>query len=759
MRGMNKFTKIKNLIAVLLILMMTFNGTITAMAEDDANVGTESAPVTVAETVSVIQDAVDEVVADIPEEERKYEDESGQEAGVEVDLREAEAILTEEDTAGDETTTTEGHYESAVENKAEADTNIAAIETETQNFETAMTNEASAIEEYNAADTKGTDYSNDTIADAEVANTTSDYDDAVAARDSAVANLSVAEEGLEEATTAYEKADEEYGKAETAYNNAVADLEKAENQVAAAKAAIAEAGNDAANAKKALEEAQKKVDALEKEVEAAAEKKDDLQSIKDQYYSLLVQYYTEFYGNKINNYYDEDGHLDTDKCAEGMTDEAINKKAINGSTPVFKLGRDLMKKLIEYKILNNENIDPETANLVIGTVNEKGTVKQESREGVIYTDANGLDKVVIDSKSPDGKVSPNAPEYMYWYKGSGQNGRDNRIVVTYTDKNGVEHREYYNYVFKQDNGEGGKYHDGLDIENGPVFLAQITIDDKGNRTVTRVVDSNNMDNYKVLNSELGAAMEAAANLQKYKDAQAAVKAAADKVAELEGTFLDLQNELNTYNEKLGGNKAALALLEQRLNATKTELEATKEKKAALEEKVEEARKAVAGIDLSRFNPSPAPTPAPAPATDPETPADPATPAVVTPVVVTPVAVTPAAAPVNAAVAQNVTAPAANAGQNVLTAQAGNDDQGDDEELIAEIPDEEVALAEAPVTEKLTPEKEVVTPSPVKEIEDEETARAAEIKLMGYNYFWLLLLLILAICIKKTYDNLKKAEEE
>ena len=205
----------------------------------------------------------------------------------------------------------------------------------------------------------------------------------------------------------------------------------------------------------------------------------------------------------------------------------------------------------------------------------------------MFTNAKGEDQTVYTGTKKDingNVVAAGEKKDLYITQSKqGDNGRTNRILVTYTDKDGQEHQEYYNYIYKSK-----KYEDGTDIENGPIYLALVRYDEEtGFWASSGVQDENNFDDYE----KLSKALDAINDLERYEQARQAVEEAAERVSQLEEMIDSLKIE----------NPESLDQLEEALTQAKEELEAAEQKKADLEAIVEEAREAVEGIDLSRFD--------------------------------------------------------------------------------------------------------------------------------------------------------------
>ena len=443
----------------------------------------------------------------------------------------------------------------AAENAANAaDEQLAEAKTQQTNF--------------NNANNDTTEDADSAIDNADVANTSNSRTEAYQAKDDAEAALEKAKEGLAAATEAYDKTAEAVAKADEEYNEAVEQQAKANEKLADAKAALNDASTNATAANERLKGIQSQMDALNQKVEDLAKQKEDLEKLNDQYYKLMVHFYREKGAAKYDN-----GTLDIEASAEA----AKSKETSTASENTFMVGRALMAELIEFKLKAN-GVDP--SSIHIGEEVEGG-VKKEMSEGNLVKDDKGNDRVTIGDKED------------IWLAdyGKGNVGRGNAFKVTYTIvEDGVEKEvtEYYNYVLKSKEGE-------KDLENGPIFLAKIDLSKTGEDMVSRDTDPNNMDDLRNLNKRIEEAMKAARILDEYEAAKSAVDEAQKLVEDLTSAIDTLnKTELKFSNEKVNALKDAL-------EAAKEELEAAKEEKSALEDKVDEAQKAVAAIDLSRFN--------------------------------------------------------------------------------------------------------------------------------------------------------------
>ena len=438
-----------------------------------------------------------------------------------------------------------------------------------------MTDTASDLGDYDDAAKELADAAEATIADADTANTTDSRDEAYAAKDNAEAGLTEAEAKLNESLTALENAQAAYAEADAAQ-------QEAEAAYAEAEAALNDTAADTAAAREALE-------AAKQAIEVQEAKKNDLEKIEAQYYGELVYFFYLTVGEN-NIVFDNEGRLDVEKTVAKMSDEDKAKAATKDDQFLFRFGKKLTKELVEYMVLNRDDVDPETAEFTFGTTGDI-TTKGKAQEAVVFTNQNGHDMVVNKEPNASKKdISGNAvyggavEEYL-WGSTKYNNGRGNHTEVTYKDVSGNLHTEYYNYVRK--NAAAG---DVTDFENGNLYLAVITQGEDGKWYPARVEDENNYDDY----TKLTEAIAALNQIEDYNKAREDVEAALARVEALEATLAALTESATT-------TKANLELVRTALDAAKETLEAAEANKESLQATYEEAKAAVESIDLSRFN--------------------------------------------------------------------------------------------------------------------------------------------------------------
>lgn len=459
-------------------------------------------------------------------------------------------------------------------------------EPDTEELEEALEKTNEELKTFHEAESEASENASAAIENAEKANDASTgKTEAYEAKGKAENALAVAENRLIEATDAYDEARRNAGIAEEAYAEAVAEREAAQSRIAEAEAALASAKTNTTAAMEALKQAQVNAAKVDERVKELRDNKEELNAIKDQYYASMVYYYRNLLGKDA--VYEDDGTLNIQANAQKVIETGkAEKEATSPDKTGMQLNRYLMKLLIDYMISNNENVDPETANIQIGA-QESGTVAQRASQGTVFTNAQGEDQTVVTGSKRDinGETVYAGEQTDLYQTRSKQNdnGRTNRIKVTYTDKDGAEHVEYYNYLYKSK-----KYDDGMDVENGAIYLALVKYnDDTKQWEASAVEDENNFDDY----TKLTKALQAIEDLEKYEKARMTVDEAVEKVAQLEEMIASLSIE----------SPSNLAKLEDALDEAREELDKAYEKKHELEGVVEEARKAVAGIDLSRFD--------------------------------------------------------------------------------------------------------------------------------------------------------------
>ena len=434
------------------------------------------------------------------------------------------------------------------------------------------------------ADTKIEDNSRSAIDNADVANTSNDRVEAYQAKDDAEAALEAANDGLTAATQAYDETSKAVSAAEDAYNSAVDEQKAAADKLAQAKEALKNADTNATAANERMKALQSQMDNLNSKVEDLANQKEDLEKLNDLYYKLMVHFYRD--QNIRCAVYNDNGTLNVEASAQ----KAKNVSTKTATENTFKVGRALMAELIEFKLKAN-GVDPSTIH--IGEEVAGGTKKTMS-EGALVKDGKN-DKVSIVN------------EQNIWFAdyGKGNDGRGNAIKVTYKDKDGNDHTEYYNYVLKSKDSE-------KDLENGPIYLAKIDITASGEDMVSRDTDANNMDDLRNLNARIAKAMKAAQILDEY----AAAKAEVDEAAALVDELTKAIDTLNKTDIKISAEK--VENLGKALEKAQQDLQAASDRKAELEDKVAEAQAAVDAIDLSRFDISDAAAPAAEEAEDTQT---------------------------------------------------------------------------------------------------------------------------------------------
>ena len=409
----------------------------------------------------------------------------------------------------------------------------------------------------------------DTLNNADTANTSEDKDEAFEAKEKAEDNLSDAKTKLDDAVTAYEEA----GKAIDEVEGKITDAEKAYTEAAEA---LEKAGEDNAQAKIDLEEALARIAKEE-------DNKERLEAIQDQYYAMMVYYYRALNG-RDKAIYDEKGILDIEANRELLTDEQIDKFAAKGDDKFFLLGRDLTGKLVEYMIINGD-ANEEDPQFKFGY---EGKDEKEAQEAVLFKNKKNLDQALA-GKGEKGTDVNNQTVYanetytqLWNNSNSHDNGRTNRVAASYIDKDGNEQVRYYNYVLKSSD-----FEENTDVENGMFYLASIELDENNKWTVNRVVDENNFDDY----SKIAGAIAAIKDYTKAKEDAAKalnkIEFLNSRIEALESSKVKQKDRIDALNKEIALAKEALATA----TATKNELE----------DAYKEAKEIVEAIDLSRFD--------------------------------------------------------------------------------------------------------------------------------------------------------------
>ena len=410
------------------------------------------------------------------------------------------------------------------------------------------------------------------------------------------------------------------GQAQQTYNNAATALEQAKSRyevaLAAKKAADEkfEAANDkiehaqinSAEAYRKLVNAKSELANLQEE---AKEKQKELEAIQKQYYALQVQYYRKagINGNttiEIENkngekekvkVFGEDGKLNTDYAAQWIVEKNKVEANAEPGEEAWKIGRYLLKEIVESKLKGEGATDIKFG----AEINKKDFVRQDAWEVDVYANENenGAHQVIKKDANNQWVISE-VGEKLDVYKATTplkDRGRTNRFAVTY--KKGNESiTEYYNYVFKSDP-DGTPF----DMEEGPIYLAQIKQNEDGSWYTERVAGAN--DNYKELVNAI--------NL--YSEAEKAVSAAKDKVSKLQDQISEIQRvgkicfdgEWVSVEDFLEGDYDAGMLME--LGGSDpyikliADLKIAEQELGTAQENVDEAKRVLDSIDLSRFN--------------------------------------------------------------------------------------------------------------------------------------------------------------
>lgn len=462
-------------------------------------------------------------------------------------------------------------------------------------------NFADRIDAFNTAADQASEDAGDVLAQVDIANNTAQTkDEAVEAKEKAKEELDNAEEGLFYAVNEYNAAQEAVINAQSELEEAIAKQQEAQKKLDEARQDLNKAGMDANAANEKMKAAQSKLQELKKEEQRLQQNEKMLSAIERQTYAMAVEYFRDALGGN-NCVYNSDGTINIEESAKKLSADKIEQKVASKNKRVMILGRDLLRKILDYKLANDPNVDWDT--LEIGKA-EKGTVHKEAREGTVFEssdlvkgndpDRKGQDQVVVDQENgrKDRALNTIARKDntgVYWYDSTNKEdgGRSNRIKVTYNDKEGNEHTEYYNYIFKS-----AKFGDETDIANSPVYVAQVNETSDG--WVATEDESVDIDDYGTVQKKLA---DVRTTLKEYGEAVTAVDEAQKKVQELEDKIKGLSDIVN----KTGLDNSRIQALQDKLDEANKELDKAEKKKEALAEKVEEAKKAYDSIDLSRFD--------------------------------------------------------------------------------------------------------------------------------------------------------------
>jgi len=709
----------KRIVATALSLTMVFGLALNTYADEIPAAAESEEVAAVSATEEICEEAIDLIT----------NEETGAIVLVaQLDDERANEIIEDLENAEDNLEAAGTDLGDAKEAMKEAEADVAAANQAANGVGDAITALNGVVDDFNDADQDTTGFAEDVITDAGIANTSNDPNEAVAAKDRAGKELAKAEDGLTAATEAYDDAVAKADAIEAKLATAEADYAAAQIKVTEAQEKLNSAKGNAEQAAADLAEAKANADALKAEVDKLSDNKEELAAMQEQYYALMVQYCRDILGGN-GAVYKNDGTLDVNASLNKINASQQDAKAKSPNKNML-IGRYLMKQMVEYMLTNEGYTDiqvgvvevDENGKAVKGYAQANGYEARvfESSDIVKGTDS-GKDQVVVDTTrySRQGEeLKPNAPTEMVQYKSSqNDGGRTNRFVVTYKDSDGNIQTAYYNYIFKNSTEDKND-----SLADGPVYLALVESDENGGYETAKTGSEYDMSNYNELVAALEQAEAASKVIADYEAAAEAVKAAEEKAKMLADEIAKLSN--------VSADDTAVKALRTEFNKAMDEVKAAKDKKEALEEKVEEARKAYAAIDLSRFNVQPVndETDDNAPAGD-----DDATPAA--PAAVTPVAVVTTAAPAAPA------APAAGE-EEVTEAPEVIEEAG-----VVEIPEEATPLAET--VEKKTPEVKIL---------EEETPLANNAEKASMWWLWLLLVL-LAAAGYGTYKYYEKKKEE
>ncbi len=421
------------------------------------------------------------------------------------------------------------------------------------------------------------------------ANTSPSSAEAKAAADSAQTNLENIQKGVEDAQKALEAAGNDVTVATNEYNTVKGIYDEAQMDLDKAKEKLENAEGNATAANEHMKAAQARVDSLAGRLEKLGENKEasiaKLEAIQKQYYAMQVQYYRDALGDKA--VYNDDGTLNIEACANNISEKTVNDKAKNGKNLTFELGRNLLEQLITFKLSNDENIDPSTIKIGTSDIyeNEGKVVGQRAREGVVYTNADGKDQV-YDNKG--------STKTQSWVKSTTSDfGRTNHIKVTYTDKSGTKHSEYYNYIFKKSN---ENCNDTLDMQKGMIYLADISQNEDGT-WVTKKDDSiYSFDDYQELIAVINVLNDPTKFEEYQKELQSAKEAADNAAAEVQKLYDEVEKL-----KKVSISKEKLDAAVQKLEEAQGRYAEAQERADQFKEQLTAAENLIKNIDPSRFN--------------------------------------------------------------------------------------------------------------------------------------------------------------
>ena len=431
------------------------------------------------------------------------------------------------------------------------------------------------------------------ITNAQAANDTAASEtDARAAASAARSNLATAEGNLATIEAAYSEAQNKLTLAETELASAEAQRKQAAAELAKAHTDLQNAKTNATAANEKMKGIKAIVDDLDEKAGVYAESVKELESMRDQYYAMLLYYHSK----KGSAVYNEDGTLNVEASAKKTAMETYNREY------TFEFCREMTSQMVEYMVMHDEKVDPATADFKFGVEDSEVNSKKvkgetvQAREATVFTNAKQQDQVATKDPTKAGKdgyhtdyygnVIKNKDTYdlTRYLTNQGDSGRTNFFVVTYKDKDGNEITRRFNYILKD-----SQYQDAMDFEKGTIYLAEITKGEDGKYVATRLSGKDYvMDDYQ----QLQKAIEAQKFLKEYDAVKEAADAAAAKVDELEKQIAKL--------ESISVDNSKIVELKGRLEAAQGQLDEYKLRKESLETKVAEAHAAVAAIDLSRF---------------------------------------------------------------------------------------------------------------------------------------------------------------
>ncbi len=326
---------------------------------------------------------------------------------------------------------------------------------------------------------------------------------------------------------------------EDKFDDSTKALADATAQYEAAKVAADAAYESYRKVEGLVETAISDTNAAEAQLNAAKDRAEKLTAIADQYYGLMIEYFSKSVGTAR---YDENGKLDVEASAEavasvtGKDKQIVEGDGMQGNT--YEIGRELLEQLIMYK-LESEG----AKEITFGATGVDGDGKPDTDNTKTVVE----NKVSIkkDAKGKDIVTLTDAGSHTQYREG-GDNGRKNHYKVTYTDASGQPQTKYYNIVYKGTKYEGSN----VDLTKGICYVAEVVYDKEAKKW-----------NYAPYSEKSDFLSDY--NLTKgYRDAAAEVEKAKAEVVRL-------RNELTALSDKVSTNSKVIKELEGELKEAQT----------------------------------------------------------------------------------------------------------------------------------------------------------------------------------------------